>query len=168
MKLHIYNKSGFSHTCALDQLNTQANKRIPFSTGKKIKILRVIKKMVEEESLTYSEASSALGLDQSMISRWKKKEDVFVAIPKADAFYLHSGPTSILFIDTWRSKGLPVNCAALMRKVRSLIPHLETKSEHVVKMSISRFMMKHVTVAVTVTASGRRVKQMVVFNGECK
>ncbi len=122
--------------------------------------------MVEEESLTYSKASSALGLDQSMISRWKKKEDVFVAIPKADAFYLHSGPTSILFIDTWCSKGLPVNCTALMRKVRSLIPHLKTKSEHVVKMSISRFMMKHVTVAVTVTASGRRVKQMVVFNGE--
>jgi len=255
MKLHIYNKSGFSHTRALDRINTRANKRIPFSTGEKLKILRVIKKMVEEESLTYSEASSALGLDQSMISRWRKKEDVFAAIPRPDAFSLHSGPSSILksitedllhFIDTWRSKGLPVNRIALMRKARSLIPDLETKSEHAVKMSISRFMTKHrlvhrmathkaqrhlsevegealefldyirpilkepnrdlnyimnmdqtpvfhamdfrttinrvgartvnlrtsasdskrVTVAVTVTASGRRVKHMVVFKGE--
>jgi hypothetical protein len=30
--------------------------------------------MVEEESLTYTEASSALGLDQYMISRWRKKK----------------------------------------------------------------------------------------------
>ncbi len=67
-----------------------------YSTCEKVKILCVIQKMVKEESLTYSEASSALGLDQSMISRWRKKEDVFAAIPRPDAFSLHSSPTSIL------------------------------------------------------------------------
>jgi hypothetical protein len=210
--------------------------------------------MVEEESLTYSEASTALGLDRSMISRWRKNEDLFTAITRPDAFSLHAGPSSILkvitqdllcFIDTWRSKGLPANRIALVRKARSLIPELETKSEYAVKASISCWMTKHrlvhrmathkaqchpskvqgealqfldyicpilqernrdpdyiinmdqtpvfhamdfrttidrvgartvnlrtfasdskrVTVAVTVTASGRRVKQMVVFKG---
>jgi hypothetical protein len=62
------------------------------------------------------------------------------------------GPTSILkditqdplhFIDTWSSKGLPVNRIALMRKARSLIPELETKSKYAVKQSISRWMTKH-------------------------
>ncbi len=180
---------------------------------------------------------------------------MFAAITKPDAFNLHAGPSSILkiatqdllhFIDTWHSKGLPVNHIALVRKARSLIPELEAKSEYAVKQSISRWMTKHrlahrmathkaqrhpseiegearqfldyirpifqeqnrnpdyiinmdqtpvfhamdfhmtidcvgtrtvnlrtsasdskrVTVAVTVTASGRRVKQMVVFKGE--
>jgi hypothetical protein len=108
--------------------------------------------MAEEESLGYSEASSALGLDQSMISCWRKKENLFAGITRPDAFSLQSGPNSILeiitqdllhFIDTWRSKGLPVNCIALVHKAWSLIPDLVTKSEHAVKMSISRFMIKH-------------------------
>ncbi len=150
MKVQIYNKSGFSHTRSLEQINTRGCKRSTFSTGERIKILRVIKKMVKEESLTYSEASSALGLNNAMISRWRKKE--FAAITRPNAFNLHAGPSSILkavtqdllhFIDTWRSKGLPVNRIALVRKARSLIPELETKSEYAVKQSISRWMTKH-------------------------
>jgi hypothetical protein len=121
--------------------------------------------MVEKESLTYSEASSALGLDQSMISQWRKKEDVFAAIPSPDAFSLHSSPTSILeditqdllhFIDTWRSKGLPINRIALMRKARSFIPDLETKSEQAVKMFISHFMTKHCLVHCMATHKAQR------------
>ncbi len=77
---------------------------------------------------------------------------MFAAIPRPNAFSLHLGPTSILkditqdplhFIDTWSSKGLPVNRIALMRKARSLIPDLGTKSEYAVKMSTSRLMKKH-------------------------
>jgi hypothetical protein len=255
MKVHLYNKSGISHSRSLERINARVSRRPAYSTGEKLKILRVIKKMVEEDALTYSEASSALGLDNSMISRWRKKEDVFAAITRPDALIVHAGPTSILdevtqdllhFIDTWRSKGLPVNRIALVRKARSLVPELETKSEYAVKQSVSRWMTKHrlahrmathkaqrhpsevegealdflsyirpilqernrdpdfiinmdqtpvfhamdfrmtidrvgtrtvnlrtsaadskrVTVAVTVTASGRRVKQMVVFKGE--
>jgi hypothetical protein len=96
MKVQIYNKSGFSHTRALERINTRECKRSTFSTGERLKILCVIKKMVEEESLTYSEASTALGLDRSMISRWRKKEDLFAAITRPNAFSLHAGPSSIL------------------------------------------------------------------------
>jgi hypothetical protein len=165
MKVHIYNKSGFSHTRGLEQINTRSCKHIPFITGKKLKILRVIKKMVKEESLTYSKASSALGLDRSMISRWRKKEALFAAITRPDALSLHSGPSSILkvitqdllhFIDTWCSKGLPVNRIALVRKARSLIPNLETKSEYAVKASISRLMMKHCLVHRMATHKAQR------------
>jgi hypothetical protein len=47
------------------------------------------------------------------------------------------------FIETWRSKGLPVNRVALIRKAQALMPQLESKSEPALKMSISRFMKKH-------------------------
>jgi hypothetical protein len=152
MKLHAYNKSSFSHTQALCRIVSRQRKRNVYSTCKKANILCVIQKMVEEESLTYSEASPSLGLDQSMISRWRKKEELFAAISRTNAFSLHSGPTSILtditqdlldFIDTWRSKGLTVNRIALTHKAQSLIPELGTKSDHAMKASISRFMKKH-------------------------
>ena len=103
MKLHAYNKSSFSHTQALCRIVSRQRKRNLYSTCKKANILCVIQKMVEEESLTYTEASSALGLVQSMISRWRKKEDVLAAIPKPNAFSLHLGPTSILKDITQRS-----------------------------------------------------------------
>ncbi len=74
MKVQIYNKSGFGHTRSLERINTRGCKRSTFSTGERLKILCVIKKMVEEEGLTYSEASSALGLNNAMISGWRKKE----------------------------------------------------------------------------------------------
>jgi hypothetical protein len=51
MKVHIYNKSGFSHTRALERINTRGSKRIPSSTDKKLKILCVIKKRRREPSL---------------------------------------------------------------------------------------------------------------------
>ena len=70
MKVHLCNKSGISisHSRSLKRINTRVSRRPAYSTGEKLKILRVIKKMVEEDALTYSEASSALGLDNSMIS----------------------------------------------------------------------------------------------------
>ena len=67
-------------------------------------------------------------------------------------FKLHLGPHSILkdveqelldFIELWHGNGLPVNHLGLMRKAQSLIPKLETKSEHAVKMYISHFKKKH-------------------------
>ncbi len=146
MKIHVYNKSGISRSRSLERINTRVCRSPAYSTGEKLKILRVIKKMVEEEALTYSEASSALGLNNSMISRWRKKEDAFAALTRPDALIVHAGPSSILkvvmqdllhFIDTWRSKGLPVNRIALVRKAQSLIPQLETKSKYAVKQSIS-------------------------------
>jgi hypothetical protein len=108
--------------------------------------------MVDEHRLTYSEAASALTIDQSMISRWRKQEGVFGSVKRPDTLHLGSGPRSSLldiesdlleFIETWRKKGLPVNRMALMRKARILMPQLESKSEQAIKMSISRFMKKH-------------------------
>jgi hypothetical protein len=44
--------------------------------------------MAEEVSLTYSKALSAFGLNQSMISCWRKKENLFAAEPNRDLNYI--------------------------------------------------------------------------------
>jgi hypothetical protein len=58
--------------------------------------------MVEEEHISYAEASYAVCIYQSMISHWKKQEVVLGAVTRPDAFQLHLGPVSI------RGKGLPL------------------------------------------------------------
>jgi transposase-like protein len=152
MKQHIYCRSGISHSRQLSRIEVRSSRRNQYSAQEKIRILCVIQTMVNEQQLTYSEAASALSIDQSMISRWRKKEAVLGTVERPDALQLHSGPRSVLsviesdlleFVDTWRSKGLPVNRMALMRKAQSLLPELQRKSEHAVKMSISRFMKKN-------------------------
>ena len=119
----MYNKSGFNHTGALTRINSQAYKHNQYSTLEKIKILHVIEKMVQEDLLSYAQASSALGIDQSVISRWKKHRADFAAFSKHDKLSLHPGPISILkdieeelisFVDEWHGKGLPVNRFILM------------------------------------------------------
>ncbi len=81
--------------------------------------------MVQEERLSYSEAVSALAINQSMTSCWKKQETAFIDMNGPVVFKLHSGPPSILkdieedlldFIDLWHAKGHPVNRVVLMRK----------------------------------------------------
>ena len=255
-EMHLYNRSGINHKRVLQRLNKRGNKnRRAFTTVEKMKILSIVEKMVEESTLSYAQASTAIGMDQSLISRWKKNQEKLAAVTRPGALSLHSGPVSILkdiegplinFVDEWRGKGLPVNRVTLMRKAFSLKPELNQKSEHAAKMCISRFMKnnglthcmathkaqwhpsevesealqfldvirpilleqnrdldyvlnmdqtpvyhamdfrgtidrvgartinlrtsasdsKRVTVAVTVTASGKKVKSMVVFKGE--
>ena len=152
MKHHIYCRSGISHVRKLNRIEGRSAKRNRYSAQEKMKILGVVETMVEEQHLTYAEAASALSIDQSMISRWREKDDALRSIERPNALQLHTGPRSILldiesnlleFIDSWRSKGLPVNRIALMRKAQSLKPELLRKSAHAVKMSISRFMKKN-------------------------
>jgi hypothetical protein len=152
MKHHIYYRSGISHAWKLNRIEGHSSKRNWYSAQEKLKILGVIETMVEEQHLTYAEAASALSIDQSMISRWREKDAALHSIERPNALQLHSRPRSILldiksdlleFIDSWRKKGMPVNRMALMQKAQSLKPELLRKSEHAVKMSISRFMKKH-------------------------
>ena len=152
MKQHIYCRSGLSSTRRLNRIASRTTKRNQYSVEEKIRILRVVQNMVDENRITYAEAASAVTVDQSMISRWRKQEGAWGSVKRPDMLHVASGPRSILlaierelldFVETWRSKGLPVNRVALMRKARTLMPHLESKSEPALKMSISRFMKKH-------------------------
>lgn len=148
--MHVYNRSGISHKRILQRIEIRINKnRRVFSTVEKIKILSVVDKMVQDDSLTFAEASTAIGIDQLVISHWKKNQEQLSAVTRPGALSLHSGPVSILkdiegplieFVDEWRGKGLPVNRLTLMRKALSLKPELHQKSEHATKMSISWFM----------------------------
>jgi hypothetical protein len=110
--------------------------------------------MVDKNNINlHSEAASTVTIDQSMISRWRKQEGAaWGSIKRPEMLHIGSGPRSILlgietdlleFINTWHNKDLPVNRMALMQKARMLLPQLESKSEHAVKMLISRFMKKH-------------------------
>jgi hypothetical protein len=153
--MHLfYNRSGISHKCDLWRINNRSFKRTQYTTIEKMKIFWVIEKMVEEEQVTYAQASSALSFNQGMISRWRKEQGQFAAqaSSRPAALSLHAGPNSILknveeqliaYVDEWHGKGLPVNRFTLMRKACSLIPELSQKSEHAALMSISRFMKKN-------------------------
>ena len=152
MKQHIYCRSGLSSTRLLNRIASRTTKRNQYSVEEKIRILRVVQNMVDENRITYAEAASAVTVDQSMISRWRKQEGAWGSVKRPEMLRVADGPRAILssievdlleFIDTWRNKGLPVNRVALMRKARTLMPHLESKSESALKMSISRFMNKH-------------------------
>ena len=152
MKQHIYCRSGLSSARRLNQIASRTTKRNQYSVNEKIRILRVVRTMVTENKITFTEAASAVTIDQSMISRWRKQEGAWGSVKRPDMLHIGSGPRSILlgietdlleFINTWRNKDLPVNRMALMQKARMLLPQLESKSEHAVKMLISRFMKKH-------------------------
>lgn len=76
-----------------------------------------------ENNITFAEAASAVTVDQSLISRWRKQEGAWGSVKRPDMLQVHSGPRSVLlniemelldFVETWRSKGLPVNRIALM------------------------------------------------------
>ncbi len=53
--------------------------------------------MVEEEQVTYVQASTALSFDQGMITCLRKQEGQFAAASsRSDALSLHPGPNNIL------------------------------------------------------------------------
>jgi hypothetical protein len=74
MKQHIYCRSGLSSTRRLNQIASRTTKRNQYSVNEKIRILRVVRTMVTENNITFAEAASAVMIDQSMISRWRKQE----------------------------------------------------------------------------------------------
>jgi transposase-like protein len=137
MKQHIYCRSGVSSTRRFNRIASRSSKRSQYSVQEKIRILRVVQTMVDEHRVTYAEAASAVTIDQSMISRWRKQEGAFGSVKRPDMLHLGSGPHSSLldiepdlleFIETCRKKGLPVNRIALMRKAQMLLPQLERSS----------------------------------------
>ena len=152
MKQHIYCRSGLSSTRRLNRIASRTTKRNQYSVEEKIRILCVVRTMGTENNITFAEAASAVTVDASMISRWRKQEGALGSVQKSNMLRVVPGPHGILvrieadlleFIETWRSKGLPVNRVALIRKAQALMPELESKSEPALKMSISRFMKKH-------------------------
>ena len=90
--MHVYNRSGISHKRILQRIEIRINKnRRVFSTVEKIRILSVVDKMVQDDSLTFAEASTAIGIDQSVISRWKKNQEQLSAVTGPGALSLHLG-----------------------------------------------------------------------------
>ena len=117
MKQHIYCKSGISSTRRLNRIASRTTKRNQYSVEEKIRILRVVRTMVTENNITFGEAASAVTIDPSMISRWRKQEGALGSAKRPEMLRVMDGPRSILlgiesdllqFIDTWRNKGLPV------------------------------------------------------------
>jgi len=59
MKQHIYCRSGLSSTRGLNRIASRTTKRNQYSVEEKIRILRVVQNMVDENHITYAEAASA-------------------------------------------------------------------------------------------------------------
>ena len=97
MKQHIYCRSVVSSTHHVDQIASRSSKRNQYSVQEKIRILRVVENMVEQHHVTYAEAASAVTIDHSMISCWRKQEGAFGSVKRPDMLHLGSGPRSSLW-----------------------------------------------------------------------
>ena len=122
----IYNTSSVSHKHILQRIEIWSNRLgfcRTFSASENVKILSVVEKMVRDDSFTYAEASTFIGIDQSAISRRRKNQEQLADVTRPDALSLHSGPINILkdiegsqidFVDEWHGKSLLVNRLTLM------------------------------------------------------
>ena len=96
MKQHIYCRSGLSSTRRLNRIASCTTKRNQYSVEEKIKILRVVQNMVDENRISYAEAASAVTVDPSMISRWRKQEGALGSIKRPEMLRVADGPRAIL------------------------------------------------------------------------
>ena len=52
--------------------------------------------MVTENNITFAEAASAVTVDQSLISRWRKQEGALGSVKRPDMLQVHSASRSVL------------------------------------------------------------------------
>ena len=96
MKQHLYCRSGLSSTCRLNRIASCTTKRNQYSVEEKIRILCVVRTMVKENNITFAEAASAVTVDQSLISRWRKQEGAWGSVKRPDMLQVHSASRSVL------------------------------------------------------------------------
>ena len=104
--------------------------------------------------MTKSQASAALQVCPSQVSRWRACAGELEAAVESgrQKLKLHQGPAGLLddvevqlvtFVEEWRLKGLPVSRLSLVRKACQLSPVFSEKSLPAQKMAISRVMARN-------------------------
>jgi len=110
---------------------------------------------MKKENMTQNQASIAMQVCPSQVSRWRACADNLAASVESgrDKLKLNQeGPAGLLddveedlvtFVDEWRMKGLPVSRLSLVRKACQLSPAFSEKSLPAKKMAISCIMARN-------------------------
>ena len=154
MKTKIYNPGGKNRARLVEQMDSAIERRTLYSASKKLQILAAVDTLIRTENMTQSQASVALQVCPSQVSRWRARACNLAASVESgwDKMKLKQGPVGLLddveedlvaFVDEWRLKGLPVSRLSLVRKACHLSPAFSEKSLPAQKMAISRIMAKN-------------------------
>jgi len=155
MKTKLYNPGGGTSRARLANRMDSALERCKhYPASEKLQILFSVEQLMRTENMNENQASVALQVSSSQVSRWRASAEQLEA-PVAsgrDKFKLAKGPAGLLddveaelvtFVDEWRFKGLPVSCLSLVRKACQLAPAFAEKSFPAQKMAISRIMARN-------------------------
>ena len=135
-------------------MDSALERRKLYRASEKLQILSSVASLMKKENMTQSQASIALQVCPSQVSRWRACADDLAASVESgrDKLKLNQGPAGLLdgveedlitFVDEWRMKGIPVSRLSLVRKACQLSPAFSEKSLPVQKMAISRIMARN-------------------------
>jgi hypothetical protein len=152
MKVAIYNPGGSNQTRSVERLEKGGQRCVQYTAAYRVKIVLAADKIMIEERLTQQQASAAMQVSPSLISRWRVKSSALEQEARPNALSLNKGPVALLsainkqlinFVDKWCGKGIPLSPLALIRKACSLSPGFSTKTLEAQQCCITCFMMKN-------------------------
>ena len=154
MKTKVYNPGGGNRARLVKRMDSATLRRKVYPAREKLQILSSVGILMRMENMTQSQASVALQVCPSQVSRWRacavKFEDAVES--GRQKLKVHQGPAGLLddvedqlvtFVEEWRLKGLPVSRLSLVRKACQLVPAFSEKSLPAQKMAISCIMARN-------------------------
>ena len=148
MKTKVYNPGGIGHARLAERMDSALERRKLYPASEKLQILSSVDSLMKKENMTQNQASVAMQVIPSQVSRWRACADDLAASVESgrDKLKLNQGPAGLLddveedlvtFVDEWRMKGLPVSRLSLVRKACQLSPAFSEKSLPAQTMAIS-------------------------------
>jgi len=154
MKTKVYNSGGIGRARLAERMDSALECRKLYPASKKLQILYSVDSLMKKETMTQNQASVAMQVCPSQVSRWRACADDLAASLESgrDKLKLNQGPAGLLddveedlvtFVDEWHMKGLPASRLSLVRKACRLSPVFSEKSLPAQKMAISRIMARN-------------------------
>ena len=154
MKTKVYNSGGIGPARLAERMDSALERRKLYPASKKLQILSSVDSLMNKESMTQNQASVAMQVCPSQVSRWRACADDLAASLESgrDKLKLNQGPAGLLddveedlvtFVDKWHMKGLPASRLSLVRKACRLSPVFSEKSLPAQKMAISHIMARN-------------------------
>jgi hypothetical protein len=151
MKTKVYNPGGIGRARLAEPMDSVLERRKLYPASEKLQILSSVDSLMKKENMTQNQASVAMQVCPSQVSRWRACADDLAASVESgrDKLKLNQGPAGLLddveedlvtFVDEWCMKGLPVSWLSLVRKACQLSPAFSEESLPAQKMAISRIM----------------------------
>ena len=154
MKTKLCNPGGAHRARLAERMDGALQRRKVYPASEKLQILSSVDSLMRTENMNQNQASVALQVCSSQVSRWRADTEKLEAALASgrDKLKLNPGPAGLLdeveeelvrFVDEWRAKGLPVSRLSLVRKACQLSPAFSEKSLPAQKMAISRIMARN-------------------------